>query len=199
MIAVALLAVAMLATPLVGTAQAWGRRRPTETYDDLRLAGPIRVYDPFEAKVWKWRNIQFGRYPAYCPFVSIRWNFIDGVPQQRRIGTAEYTISYTINTKTLKGVVNLKTKVTVGANTPDDTSDDGTFVGNMFWIGDLLLGDETTPYPNSVTPNFMDGTYIWYTSWRGTDAYAGWTITQNMHWENGVQVSAEQCLIKPID
>jgi hypothetical protein len=193
------LAVAMLALPMISTVQARGSRRPTEIYDDQRAYGSIRTYVPFEAKVWKWGSMQFGRYPAYCPMLVIQWD-TDNVPPQSRSGTAEYTVSYAINTETLKGVVNLKCRVTLGASTPD-TSDDGTFVGNMLWIGDLVLGDETTPAPNAVIPNFGGGTFAWYTYWRGTGAYAGWTITQNMQFEAGspLPVSIENYLIKPID
>ena len=189
----------VMTLPIIPSAQAWGYKRATEIYDDQRAYGSIKTYDPFEAKVWKWGNMQFGKYPAYCPMLVIRWDS-DSVPPQSRSGTVEYTVSYAINTETLKGVVNLKCKVTLGASTPD-TSDDGTFIGNMLWIGDLVLGDEASIAPNAVIPNFGGGTFAWYTYWRGTGAYAGWTITQNMQFEAGslLPVSIENYLIKPID
>ena len=164
------LAFAMLALPMVSAVQAWGWNPPSEVYDDLLVGGMIYPDEPVEVTVRTWRNIQWGRYTANAPFVFIGWDFPEGggPTEHFLIGSGEYSICYTINTNTGKGVVHLKTVTTIGAPFPA-----GTFEGSMFWIGDLSLLEDDTVDLNDA------GNWNWYTYWRGTGAYEGWTITQN--------------------
>jgi hypothetical protein len=171
------LAVALLALPMISSVQAWGWNPHSEVYDDLLVGGNIFPDEPVEVKVRTLGNIQCGKYSANAPVVFIVWDIIQPYPDLIAngfmMGEGEYVISYTINTDTGEGIAILKTKVTIGANTPDDKSDDGTFTGKMYWAGDLSILEDDTVDLNHA------GHWDWHTYWRGTGAYAGWTITQN--------------------
>jgi hypothetical protein len=169
----------VMSLQIIPTVQAWGWNPHSEVYDDLIVGGDIFPDEPVEVKVQTRRNIQSGKYSANAPAVYILWDLIDPPPAEPpfsngfMMGEGEYVISYTINTDTGEGIAILKTKVTLGAMTPDDKSDDGTFTGKMFWIGDLSILEDDTIDLNHA------GHWDWHTYWRGTGAYAGWTITQN--------------------
>jgi hypothetical protein len=182
------LVVAMLALPMISTAQALKGGVPTEIYHDLRVGGMIIPdYNPVpEVR----GNIQYAEYTAHCDMVRIRWDFIGDDPQQMLVGTATYVIEYKINLDTMKGVAHVKTEVTVGGS---------TFEGEMIWVGDLVFN----PYfPAAVMPY---GDVKWHTFWKGTNAYDGWTIIQNMNfnppWTNimASESAGDNHLIKPID
>ena len=189
-ILVVALAVAMLALPMISAVQALEGGVPTEIFHDLRVGGMIVPdYNP-EPEVRG--NIQYAEYTAHCDMVSIRWDFIDGTPQQMLTGTATYAIEYKINLNTMKGVVHVKTEVTVGGS---------TFEGEIIWVGDLVFN---TYFPAAVMPNVFGGVK-WHTVWKGTGAYDGWTIIQNINlnppWTNMMtyEIAGDNHLIKPID
>ena len=200
-ILVIVLAVAMLALPMLPTAQAWKGGTPREIYHDLFVLGSlVPDYNPVPEMVG---NIQYATYTAQSyhfifgyKWLGIFWDFIGTAPQQRLDGTATYEIDYKINPKTMKGVVHLKTVVTLGADTPGDLSDDGTFEGVMIWVGVLEFGEE--PYQDTVNVERLK----WHTFWKGTGAYEGWTIAQNMHsnppWSSGLDMPGNLHLLKPI-
>jgi hypothetical protein len=166
----------VMTLPMIPAAQACRCRRPTEVYDDLFVWGDSVPDSP--ADVWPlWGNKQCGRYTAHSSFVQILWDrdlSLPTTPKYHGIlnGVGEYIFSYTFNRDTGKGIATIKTKVTIGAFTPE-TEDDGTFEGYKIWVGDLTLLEDGTVVLNDA------GHWNWYTYWRGTKAYAGWTITQN--------------------
>jgi hypothetical protein len=185
---VSLLAVAISALPMISIAQAKLGGIPTEIYHDLRVGGMIVPdYNPVpEVR----GNIQYAEYTAHCDMVSIRWDFIEDTPQQMLVGTATYVIEYKINLNTMKGVAHVKTVVTVG---------ESTFEGEMTWVGDFVFN----PYfPAAVMPY---GDVKWHTFWKGTNAYDGWKIIQNINmnppWTDIMtfEIAGDNHLIKPID
>jgi hypothetical protein len=184
------LAVAMLALPMISIAQAKPGGIPTETYHDLKVGGMIVPdYNP-ESEVRG--NIQYAEYTAHCDMVTIRWDFIGGIPQQMLMGTATYVIEYKINLNTMKGVAHVKTEVTVG---------ESTFEGEIIWVGDLVFN---TYFPAAVMPNAFGDVKL-HTVWKGTGAYDGWKIIQNINvnppWTNMMtyEIAGDNHLIKPID
>ena len=205
------LAVAMLALPMVSVAQAKPVGVPTEIFHDVMIWGIILPDIPAEVDVMVQGNIQYGRYTAQCygtdgvnwfPGVWISYDGEMMVDAQLLSGTATYDVDYKINTNTLKGVVHLAALITLGEMTPD-TSDDGTFEGDIFLIGELLLlPDDTVSIPVPQGENSM-----WHAFFKGTGAYEGWTIVQNMNanppWFEpiltGSIVAGDSHLIKPID
>jgi hypothetical protein len=184
------LAVAMLALPIISAVQALEGGVPTEIFHDLRVGGMIIPdYNP-EPEVQG--NIQYAEYTAHCDMVSIRWDYIGGTPQQMLTGTATYAIEYKINLNTMKGVVHVKPEVTVGGS---------TFEGEIIWVGDLVFNPQ---FPATVLPNVFGGVK-WHTVWKGTGAYDGWKIIQNINinppWTNMMtyEIAGDNHLIKPID
>ena len=143
--------------------------------------------------------MQYAEYTAHCNTVTIRWDFIEGTPQNIMTGSATYVIEYKVNLKTketiilypdtpmefeaaiCQGVAHIKTKVTLTG---------GTFEGEMSYVGKLLLMPSGAIYSGSDRK--------WHTFWKGTDAYEGWTIIQNMNGHPTESVTNNH-LIKPID
>ena len=173
-LAMTVLTLAVMTLPMIPTAQAGGWNPHSEVYDDLVVGGAIFPDEPVEVKVRTLGNIQCGKYSANAPMVFIGWDWPESGPTEHFLyASGEYVISYSINTDTGVGIAILKTKITLGVMTPDDKSDDGTFTGKMYWIGDLSILEDDTVDLNPA------GQWDWHTYWRGTGAYAGWTITQN--------------------
>ena len=108
------------------------------------------------------------------------------------IGTATFDVDYKINTDTMKGVVHLATVMTLPG---------GTFEGDIFLIGELLL------LPNSTLSigTIVGEDAMLHGFFKG--AYEEWTIVQNINakppWfefiETGPIVAGDSHLIKPID
>jgi len=207
---VSLLAVAMLALPMVSIAQAKPVGVPTEIFHDVMIWGIIIPDGPAMDVVMR-GNIQYGRYTAQSwgsnpadpttlfPAVAISWGgvlFVD-VDTQLVVGLATFDVDYKINTKTMKGVVHLATVMTLPG---------GTFEGDIFLIGELLLQSDGTV----SIPGFLGGdeNSMWHGFFKGTGAYEGWTIVQNINanppWfefipPGTIVVAGDSHLIKPID
>lgn len=197
----------VMTLPMIPTAQACRWRRPTETYDDLQIWGSIVPDGP--AEVWKWRNIQYGRYTAHSEavdyltgeltgfhMIAIMWNgtYPPAVCDTILYGHATFDVCYRINLDTMKGVAHLKTVITPGTWNIDGSEfypGDGAFVGHKLHTGDLVLDENgTIPWDG-----WMTGTWTGHTLLRGTGEYAGWTIVQYMS-SSGV---GKGYLTKPID
>jgi hypothetical protein len=178
----------VMTLPMIQTAQACRWRKPSEIYDDLEMFGGC-YWTCSDVDVCEWRNIQCGRYTADGPAL-ICWDCTsspcDPMVDTKLIGSGTYDVAYTINLNTMKGVVYVKSLLTLGATTPEDASDDGTLRGYTYWIGELTLN------PNDIA-NLDSGNF--YSLLRGTGAYAGWTITQNMQFENGAWAASNNYLI----
>jgi hypothetical protein len=186
------LALAMLALPMISIVQAKKGGIPTEIFHDLKVGGMILPDDPTEIYPEMQGNMQYAEYAAHCDTVTIRWDFIEGTPQNTMTGSATYVIEYKVNLNTweaytipgsgfCRGVAHIKTIVTL---------DGGTFEGEMIWVGDLLL------MANGAV--FSGSNRKWHTFWKGTDAYEGWTIIQNMN-SHPTESVENNHLIKPID
>ena len=211
------LVVAMLALPMISIAQAKPGGIPTEIFHDVMIYGMI-IPDGPATDVVMHGSIQYGRYTAESwgsdpadpttlfPGIAITWGgvlFVDPTTQVV-VGLATFDVDYKINTNTMKGVVHLAAEITLGEMTPD-TSDDGTFEGDIFLIGELLL----LPDGTVSIPGFLGGdeNSMWHDFFKGTGAYEGWTIVQNINanppWfefiETGPIVAGDSHLIKPID
>ena len=210
------LAVTMLALPMISIAQAKPEGTPTEIFHDVMIYGMI-IPDGPATDVVMHGSIQYGRYTAESwgsapadpttlfPAVAITWGgvlFVDPTTQIL-VGLATFDVDYKINTNTMKGVVHLAAEITLGEMTPD-TSDDGTFEGDVFLIGELLLlPDNTLSVFTTVGEDAMLHGFF-----KGTGAYEGWTIVQNMNanpsWFEYIPpgtwvVARNSHLVKPID
>ena len=210
------LAVTMLALPMISIAQAKPGGISTEIFHDVMIYGMIIPNGPATDVVMR-GNIQYGRYTAQSwgsdpanpttlfPAVAITWGgvlFVDPTTQIL-VGLATFDVDYKINTNTMKGVVHLAAEITLGEMTPD-TSDDGTFEGDIFLIGELLLlPDNTLSVFTTVGEDAMLHGFF-----KGTGAYEGWTIVQNMNanpsWFEHIPpgtwvVAGDSHLIKPIE
>jgi hypothetical protein len=210
------LAVTMLALPMISIAQAKPEGTPTEIFHDVMIYGMI-IPDGPATDVVMHGSIQYGRYTAESwgsdpadpttlfPGIAITWGgvlFVDPTTQVV-VGLATFDVDYKINTNTMKGVVHLAAEITLGEMTPD-TSDDGTFEGDIFLIGELLLlPDNTLSVFTTVGEDAMLHGFF-----KGTGAYEGWTIVQNMNanpsWFEYIPpgtwvVAGDSHLIKPID
>jgi hypothetical protein len=203
------LAMTMLALPMISIAQAKPGGIPTEIFHDVMIYGMIIPDGPATDVVMR-GNIQYGRYTAQSwgqdptdptnvfPAIAISWGgvlFVDPTTQLL-LGAATFDVDYKINTNTMKGVVHLATVMTLP---------DGTFEGNIFLIGELLLLPDDTVSINSLT-NGED--VMWHGFFKGTGTYEGWTIVQNMNanppWfeyipPGTIVVAGDSHLIKPID
>jgi hypothetical protein len=215
---ISLLTVAMLALPMVSIAQAKPVGVPTEIFHDVMIYGMILPDEPIAVDVTARGNIQYGSYTAQSwgsdptdptivfPAVAITWGgvlFVDPTTQVI-VGLATFDVDYKINTETMKGVVHLAAEITLGEMTPD-TSDDGKFEGDIFMIGELLLQPDDTVSIGTLT-NGED--VMWHGFFKGTGAYEGWTIVQNVNanppWfeyipPGTIVVAGNSHLIKPID
>ena len=210
------LAVTMLALPMISIAQAKPEGTPTEIFHDVMIYGMIIPNGPATDVVMR-GNIQYGRYTAQSwgsdpanpttlfPAVAITWGgvlFVDPTTQIL-VGLATFDVDYKINTNTMKGAVHLAAEITLGEMTPD-TSDDGTFEGDIFMTGELLLLPDNTL---SINTNVGEDAML-HGFFKGTGAYEGWTIVQNMNanpsWFEYIPpgtwvVAGDSHLIKPID
>ena len=202
------LVVAMLALPMISIAQAKPGGIPTEIYHDVMIWGVIFADGPAMDVVVR-GNMQYGRYTAqswgtapnggpWFPAVDISWGgvlFVDPTTQVV-VGTATFDVDYKININTMKGLVHLATVMTLPG---------GTFEGDIFLIGELLL----LPDGTVSIPGFLGGdeNSMWHDFFKGTGAYEEWTIVQNINakppWfefiETGPIVAGDSHLIKPID
>ena len=202
------LAVTMLALPMISIAQAKPGGIPTEIYHDVMIWGVIFADGPAMDVVVR-GNMQYGRYTAqswgtapnggpWFPAVAISWGgvlFVDPTTQVV-VGTATFDVDYKININTMKGLVHLATVMTLPG---------GTFEGDIFLIGELLL----LPDGTVSIPGFLGGdeNSMRHDFFKGTGAYEGWTIVQNINanppWfefiETGPIVAGDSHLIKPID
>ena len=179
-IAVVLMAVAMLALPMISTAQAYGWEKSENTYAFSVTTGYI-VADS-EVAFRETRNWLFGKYTAHSePYpnptgiekFSIAWD------DDELVGTEILWVSYKIDSDSLygntfdggkfcQGIVNFKVEITF---------EGGKFIGHMQWVGDLVLKPDNTV--RILYPMMGEmGIYAWYSYWQGTGAYAGWKITQ---------------------
>jgi hypothetical protein len=210
------LAVTMLALPMISIAQAKPEGTPTEIFHDVMIYGMI-IPDGPATDVVMHGSIQYGRYTAESwgsdpadpttlfPAVAITWGgvlFVDPTTQIL-VGLATFDVDYKINTNTMKGVVHLAAEITLGEMTPD-TSDDGTFEGDIFMTGELLLLPDNTL---SINTNVGEDAML-HGFFKGTGAYEGWTIVQNMNanpsWFEFIPpgtwvVAGDSHLIKPIE
>ena len=202
------LAVVMLALPMVSSVQAKPGGISTEIFHDVMIYGMIIPDGPATDVVMR-GNIQYGRYTAQSwgsdptnptivfPGIAITWGgvlFVDPTTQVV-VGLATFDVDYKINTKTMKGVVHLATVMTLPG---------GTFEGDIFLIGELLLlPDNTLSVFTTVGEDAMLHGFF-----KGTGAYEGWTIVQNMNanpsWFEYIPpgtwvVAGDSHLIKPID
>ena len=202
------LAVTMLALPMISIAQAKPEGTPTEIFHDVMIYGMIIPNGPATDVVMR-GNIQYGRYTAQSwgsdpanpttlfPAVAITWGgvlFVDPTTQIL-VGLATFDVDYKINTKTMKGVVHLATVMTLTG---------GTFEGDIFLTGELLLLPDNTL---SINTNVGEDAML-HGFFKGTGAYEGWTIVQNMNanpsWFEYIPpgtwvVAGDSHLIKPID
>jgi hypothetical protein len=205
---ISLLTVAMLALPMVSIAQAKPVGVPTEIFHDVMVYGMILPDGPATDVVTR-GNMQYGRYTAQSwgsdptnptivfPGIAITWGGILFVDPTTHVvvGTATLDVDYKINTETMKGVVHLATVMTLPG---------GTFEGDIFLTGKLLLQPDNTLSIGTIVGEdaMLHGFF------KGTGAYEGWTIVQNMNanpsWFEYIPpgtwvVAGDSHLIKPID
>jgi hypothetical protein len=181
-IAVALMAVAMLATPLFGTVNACGNRRCEKQTEKIpvQLGGPYTLSPP-EVKVCG--NLQIGRggtmyYPGPFAIVDLRTT-----PPTLLVGggltTSLWTVDYVVNTKTGKGVVYYDVVITIPSK--------GTFEGNIIVLGKFSIAGLYVKHEEGFRYGVL----------RGTGDYEGWKLVLSGKTTGGV-TTWENYMYKPL-
>jgi hypothetical protein len=177
-IAVVLMAVAMLATPMVSTAQACGCRgywgQATEKIP-VKFGGP---FTPFPPEFKKWGDFQIGRggILSYSNFAI--WDTRDGTFIIGPGITSLWTANYVVNLETGKGVLCYDVVITIPSK--------GTFEGYVIEFGTFSIAG---PYVG-----LQDG--FRYGVIRGTGDYEGWKLVVSAETTGGVS-TFENYLYKP--
>lgn len=182
--ALTILAVAMMATPLLGTVSACGNRRCEKQTEKIpvQFGGPYTLSPP-EVKVC--RNVQIGRgatmyYPG--PFAIVD---ISTTPPTLLVGgmesgaTSLWTANYVVNTKTGKGVLCYDAIITIPSK--------GTFEGYVILLGTFSI---VGPYANQQE-GFRYGVL------HGTGNYQGWKLVVSAETTDGV-TTFENYMYKPV-
>ena len=177
--ALAILAVAMLTTPLLGTVSACVHRSWGQSLEKIpvKFGGPF-IPSPPEVKIWE--NVQIGRggtltYPGpYAIWDTRDGTFIIAGPAI----TSLWTANYVVNIKTGKGVVCYDVVITIPSK--------GTLEGYVIEFGTFSIAG---PYVN-----LQDG--FKYGVLRGTGDYEGWKLVVSIQVTGGV-ASPENYLYKP--
>jgi hypothetical protein len=164
---VSLLAVAMLALPMISAVQAKEGGIPAENYQDLQIWGFVLADGPADIDVNG--KIQYGTYTTKMynsmtpdvEWVGIFWNGVPFVDAESLMGTATGDVEYKINTDTGMGVVHISVVITVP---------EGTFEGDVLWVGEFALAPDNTLYFVKI---------MWHAVYDGTGDYEGWKIVIN--------------------
>jgi len=161
--ALTILAVAMMATPLLGTVSACGNRSWRKSIEKIpvQIGGGGVTVSPPEVKVCG--NVQIGRGGtlSYGFYAIVD---ISTTPPTLLVGgmesgaTSLWTANYVVNTKTGKGVLCYDAVMTIPSK--------GTFEGRVILLGTFSLNG---PYANQQE-GFRYGVL------RGTGDYEGWKL-----------------------
>jgi hypothetical protein len=197
-IAVALMAVAMLATPLFSTVSACSHRiwgRPTEKIPvaiGAPMDGPGPTTTPPEVSICG--DWQFGR-GATMDYSAYGVAKIDGGPWLVG-GSSLWTGDYIVNLETKKGVFLWKVVIIFPGGTYEDEEGEwgpievpsGTFKGCVILYGEFKL------FPNGMAGHFNGYRYgvLW-----GTDEYKGWKLVISGETSSGVP-DLEMYMLKPL-
>jgi hypothetical protein len=196
-IAVALMAVAMLATPLFGTAEACGDRgrggKPTEKIPVLigpKIGGPSGIQTLPEVKVC--RNVQIGRDgTTYYPVYGI--SKIDTGPWLFPASSL-WTLNYIIYLKNMtfgRGIVQYHVVITFPSETyVGDPIPEGTFEGNIILLGEFKLYGQD----NKLAAHYNG---YRYGVLRGDGGFEGWKLVISGETTNGVP-DVEMYMLKPV-
>jgi hypothetical protein len=197
-IAVALMAVSMLVTPLFGTVSACGhgsRGKQTEKIPvaiGAPMGGPGPTITPPEVSVrGDW---QFGR-GAIMDYSAYGVAKIEGGPWLVG-GSSLWTGDYIVNLETKKGVLRWKVVITFPGGTYEDEEGEwgpievpsGTFKGCVILYGEFKI------FPNGMAGH-VNG-YRYGVLW-GTDEYKGWKLVISGETTNGVS-DLEMYMYKPV-
>jgi hypothetical protein len=178
-IALAIMAVAMLATPLLGTVSACGHRNWGQTTEKI----PVKFGGPFTASPPEFKtcgDVQIGRggtltYPGpYAIWDTRDGTFIIAGPAI----TSLWTANYVVNLKTGKGVLCYDVVITIPSK--------GTFEGYVIQFGIFSVAG---PYVNQEE-GFRFGVL------RGTGEYKGWKLVISGETTDGM-TTFENYLYKP--
>lgn len=173
-VAVVLMAVAMLATPVIA-------KKP-EKFLLTWIAGP-NTFTPIDSRITG--NIQHGKFTNDYSMFIISWSTIANPPYMAPMmdpdncllgDGATITADYSVNRDTMKGVIHYRIVVTLGEPVQFGPvtlePDEGTFEGNMLLKGELhWIAPETN---GETMVGLEEGT--WEGEWRGTGAYQGWKV-----------------------
>jgi len=183
--ALAILAVAMLATPLLGTVSACGHRNWGQATEKipLKFGGPF-IPSPPEVKTCG--NVQIGRggildYTAFAiwDISTTPRTFLVGGPGSEVTVTSLWTANYIVNTKTGKGVLCYDVVITIPSK--------GTFEGYVVEFGTFSIAGPVI----SLQDGFKYGVI------RGTGDYEGWKLVVSIEVAGGVD-TFENYLYKPV-
>jgi len=184
-IAVALMAVAMLATPLFGTVSACGQRKWGQATEKIPVTfGGIITPSPPE--VWgRCGNWYYGRGGtlSYDKFAIIA----TGVGALLTQGSSLWTANYIVNANNGKGVLCWKVVVTFPASALYEAG--GGFEGYVTQFGEFSVNKDT----GSVSQN--NGCR--YGVLRGTGDYEGWKLVISGETTDG-ETTFENYLYKPL-
>lgn len=180
--AVALMAVAMLATPVMA-------KKPVK--QPLYVFGDYPPYPP-NYREWVSGNILhtreiIGTVPEFWVVWDPNWDPEDNVTDKTLLGSCTQDWHYDANIGTLRGVIHADYEITLGAGTPD-TSDDGTFKGTLQLVGKYVFVGENSEYVW-----FTDGR--WHGVLHGTGAYRDWKIVIERIKIGGIEVSEDYIVI----
>jgi hypothetical protein len=190
-IAVALMAVAMLATPLFGVVSACGHRgrwgQPTEKIE-ITAFGPLGSYSAPE--YWIRRNIIHGRGATCNAPTLISWQTPPYLPSNPNadptkylFGPSEWIADYDVNLKTGKGVLRYTVEITLTG---------GTFKGTINLHGTFaILNPEPDVYYANQLSGFRRGVL------HGSGDYKGWKLVISGETTDGT-TTFENYLYKPL-
>ena len=176
--ALAILAVTMLATSLLGTVNACVHRRWGQSLEKIpvKFGGP---FTPSPPEIKKCGNVQIGRggtlnYPG--PYAI--WDTRDGTFIIGPLTTSLWTANYIVNLETGKGVLFYDVVITIPSK--------GTFEGYVIEFGTFSIAGPAI----SLQDGFKYGVL------RGTGDYEGWKLVVSIQVTGGV-ATPENYLYKP--
>jgi hypothetical protein len=173
-----ILAVAILATPLLGTVSACGHRNWGQATEKI----PVKFGGPFTGSLPEVKtcgNLQIGRGGTLAYSRYAIWDTRDGTFIIGPLVTSLWTANYVVNLETGKGILCYDVVITVPSK--------GTFEGYVIEFGTFSIAGPAI----SLQDGFKYGVI------RGSGDYEGWKLVVSIQVAGGVG-TFENYLYKPV-